>query len=75
MAVETPLLDTVNYPAELRKLDKSQLRQLADELREEMIDAVAEFDDEVLEKFVEGESLTIEEIKRAIRAGTISMNS
>jgi 1-deoxy-D-xylulose-5-phosphate synthase len=42
MAVETPLLDTVQYPADLRKLEKSQLRQLADELRAEMIDAVSE---------------------------------
>ncbi|GJL95276.1 MAG: 1-deoxy-D-xylulose-5-phosphate synthase [Hyphococcus sp.] len=41
MAVETPLLDTVNYPTDLRKLEKSQLRQLADELRAEMIDAVS----------------------------------
>jgi len=41
MAVETPLLDTVAYPADLRKLEKSQLRQLADELRAEMIDAVS----------------------------------
>nr|WP_137677136.1 1-deoxy-D-xylulose-5-phosphate synthase [Parerythrobacter lutipelagi] len=38
---ETPLLDTVTYPADLRKLDKSQLRQFADELRAEMIDAVS----------------------------------
>ena len=37
----TPLLDTVEYPADLRRLDKSQLRQLADELRAEMIDAVS----------------------------------
>ncbi len=37
----TPLLDTVEYPADLRKLDKSDLRQLADELREEMISAVS----------------------------------
>ncbi len=42
MAVETPLLDTVSYPADLRKLEKSQLRQLADELRAEMIDAVSQ---------------------------------
>ena len=42
MAVETPLLDTVTYPADLRKLEKSQLRQFADELRAEMIDAVSE---------------------------------
>lgn len=41
MAVETPLLDTVTYPDDLRKLEKSQLRQLADELRSEMIDAVS----------------------------------
>lgn len=37
----TPLLDTVQYPADLRKLDKSQLRQFSDELRAEMIDAVS----------------------------------
>jgi 1-deoxy-D-xylulose-5-phosphate synthase len=36
----TPLLDTVDTPDDLRKLDRSQLRQLADELRAEMIDAV-----------------------------------
>jgi 1-deoxy-D-xylulose-5-phosphate synthase len=38
---ETPLLDTVQYPADIRKLDKSQLPQLADELRQEMISAVS----------------------------------
>ena len=37
---ETPLLDTVDTPADLRKLEPGQLRQLADELRTEMIDAV-----------------------------------
>ncbi|MEP5937767.1 MAG: 1-deoxy-D-xylulose-5-phosphate synthase [Erythrobacter sp.] len=36
----TPLLDTVDTPHDLRKLDSSDLRQLADELRTEMIDAV-----------------------------------
>ncbi|WFL78541.1 1-deoxy-D-xylulose-5-phosphate synthase [Altererythrobacter arenosus] len=39
---KTPLLDTVDTPADLRKLDRSQLRQLADELRAEMIDAVGQ---------------------------------
>jgi len=38
---KTPLLDTVNVPADLRKLPESDLRQLADELRSEMIDAVS----------------------------------
>jgi len=38
---KTPLLDQCPTPAELRNLDESQLRQLADELRVEMIDAVS----------------------------------
>ncbi|QJB69584.1 1-deoxy-D-xylulose-5-phosphate synthase [Parasphingorhabdus halotolerans] len=38
----TPLLDTVNYPADLRKLKPTQLRQFADELRTEVIDAVGQ---------------------------------
>src|SRR5579885_1215303 len=37
----TPLLDQVNTPADLRKLDESQLRQFADELRRELVDAVS----------------------------------
>ena len=38
---QTPLLDTVGSPAELRKLKPHQLRQLADELRMETISAVS----------------------------------
>ena len=38
---KTPLLDQVNTPADLRRLDESQLRQVADELRQETIDAVS----------------------------------
>jgi len=38
---KTPLLDLVKTPADLRQLDSSQLRQLADELRQETVDAVA----------------------------------
>lgn len=40
--LETPLLDQVKLPADLRKLKVSQLRQFADELRAEMIDAVSQ---------------------------------
>jgi len=36
----TPLLDTVSTPADLRKLKSTDLRQLADELRQETISAV-----------------------------------
>lgn len=38
---QTPLLDQVNLPSDLRKLDEKDLAQLADELRAEMIDAVS----------------------------------
>ncbi|MFD0915974.1 1-deoxy-D-xylulose-5-phosphate synthase [Pseudahrensia aquimaris] len=41
MRPETPLLDTVQIPADLRKLTDDQLPQLAQELRTEMIDAVS----------------------------------
>ncbi|MBD8067282.1 1-deoxy-D-xylulose-5-phosphate synthase [Devosia sp. PTR5] len=38
---QTPLLDTIHSPADLRTLAQEQLPQLADELRAEMIDAVS----------------------------------
>jgi 1-deoxy-D-xylulose-5-phosphate synthase len=38
---ETPLLDTVNVPADMRGFDIAQLKQLADEVRAETIDAVS----------------------------------
>src|SRR5471030_3539431 len=37
----TPLLDTVTVPSDLRELPEEDLRQLADELRTELIDAVS----------------------------------
>jgi len=41
LPTKTPLLDSVASPAALRALDKSQLRQFADELRTETVDAVS----------------------------------
>jgi 1-deoxy-D-xylulose-5-phosphate synthase len=38
---KTPLLDQIKTPADLRRLESKQLRQVADELRQETIDAVA----------------------------------
>ncbi len=38
---KTPLLDTIRSPQDLRKLKASDLRQVADELRHETIDAVS----------------------------------
>jgi 1-deoxy-D-xylulose-5-phosphate synthase len=42
MAPHTPLLDTVTRPADTRGLSIAQLRQLAEELRAETIDAVSQ---------------------------------
>ena len=39
---KTSLLDKVNYPSDLRKLEEKQLGQLANELRKELIDVVSE---------------------------------
>src|SRR5213594_1466603 len=41
MTAPTPILHTINTPADLRRLDEKQLRQVADELRAETISAVA----------------------------------
>jgi 1-deoxy-D-xylulose-5-phosphate synthase len=38
---QTPLLDTVQYPADIRKLNREELPQLADELRQEVVSAVS----------------------------------
>src|SRR5574338_670372 len=38
---DTPLLDTVNFPADIRGLAKDQLPELADQLRQEVISAVS----------------------------------
>ena len=41
MPVSTPLLDTIRTPADLRGLKEAELKQLADELRAETIEAVS----------------------------------
>ncbi|MGB4614195.1 MAG: elongation factor G [Erysipelotrichaceae bacterium] len=44
----------------------------AEALREKLVELVADYDDDVMMKVLEGEEPTIEEIKRAIRAGVLS---
>jgi 1-deoxy-D-xylulose-5-phosphate synthase len=41
MAPQTPLLDHINSPSDLKKFNPDQLQQIADELRAETIDAVS----------------------------------
>ena len=45
----------------------------ANEWREKMVESAASFDDALMEKYLEGEEITEEELIAAIRKGTISM--
>jgi elongation factor G len=49
-----------------------RLRATADEYREKLIEAVAETDDELMELYLAGEELTVEQISRGIRKITVS---
>lgn len=49
----------------------ANLLDMAKDYRSKLIEAVAEFDDDVLNKYLEGQELTEVEIKRAIRKGTV----
>ncbi len=48
-----------------------ELRAEAEQHRASMIEAVADLDDELTTKYLEGEEITIEEIRRALRLGTL----
>ena len=62
---EGKVYDTVDIPADLRPE--------ADEYRQKLIEAVAETDDTLLEKFFAGEELSVEEIRKAIRTSTCQL--
>lgn len=49
-----------------------ELKDLAEEYRTNLIENIADFDEGLMEKYLEGEELTIEEIERAIRKATIA---
>jgi elongation factor G len=49
------------------------LKEKAQTYREQMIEAVSEFDDKLFEKFIEGAPLTVDEIKAGIRKATIAL--
>ena len=48
------------------------MKELAEKYRTQLIEHVAEQDDELMEKYFNGEELTVEEIKRTIRKSTIA---
>ena len=76
------IIDLVTMEAEVYYDDKGldiriepipdDMKELAQKYHEELIEAVAEQDDALMEKFFEGEELTVDEIKNCIRKATIA---
>ena len=76
------IIDLVTMEAEVYYDDKGldvrvepipeDMKELAQKYHDELIEAVAEQDEELMEKFFEGEELTIDEIKSCIRKATIA---
>ncbi|MCM3737738.1 elongation factor G [Bacillus cytotoxicus] len=58
-------IERVEIPAEHK--------ELADEYRGKLIEAVAELDEEMMMKYLEGEEITVEELKAGIRKATTSV--
>ena len=58
-------MDIIDIPADMK--------DLAEEYRQKLIESVAETDDNLMEKFFNGEEFTTEEIKTAIRKATIEL--
>ena len=50
----------------------ADLKEKAEQYRAKMLEAVAEQDDELMMKYLEGEELTIDEIRKGLRIGTIA---
>ncbi|KXZ22510.1 elongation factor G [Bacillus nakamurai] len=50
-----------------------EYKEQAEELRNSLIEAVAELDEELMEKYLEGEEISIDELKAAIRKGTLNV--
>ncbi|CCJ66013.1 MULTISPECIES: elongation factor G [Leuconostoc] len=51
----------------------ADLKDLAEEKRNTLIEAVADVDDDLMEKYLEGEDISVEELKAAIRRATLAL--
>jgi len=63
-------LDEMGTDVEVREIP-DDMADLAKEYREKMIESASEMDDELMEKYLEGEEPSIGELKAAIRKGTV----
>jgi elongation factor G len=70
-------MNSIIYTDDLGKVSEArdipeEYKEQAEEYRGALLEAVAEVDEELMMKYLEGEELTKEEIKSALRKGTIS---
>ena len=63
--------DDLGTKIECREIPED-MREIAQKYHDEMVEHVAEQDDKLLEKYLEGEELTLDEIKSCIRKSTIA---
>lgn len=67
------LIYTNDQGTDIQETDiPEDMLDIAEEYRVKLVEAVAETDDALTEKYLEGEELTLEEIKTALRKGTIA---
>jgi elongation factor G len=64
--------DDLGTRAEAREIP-DEYKDLADEYHDKLIEAISEFDEDLMVKYLEGEELTIEEIKAGIRKATVTV--
>lgn len=70
-------MEAIIYADDLGKVMDStaipdDLKDIADEYRVKLLEAVAEVDEDIMMKYLEGEEISVEEIKKALRVGTIA---
>ncbi|WP_019394073.1 elongation factor G [Priestia filamentosa] len=65
--------DDLGTRAEAREIPE-EYKEQADEYRASLVEAVADLDEELMMKYLEGEELTTDELKAAIRQGTCSVD-
>ncbi|MEI3613908.1 elongation factor G [Pseudogracilibacillus sp. SO30301A] len=65
-------LDDLGTSEEARDIPE-EYKEKADELRAGLIEAVADFDEEIMMKYLEGEDVSTEELKNAIRQATLAV--
>ena len=75
--VDLVKMQAIIYEDDLGKVMDStdipeDLKEKADEYRTKLLEAVAEVDEEIMMKYLEGEEISADEIKKALRKGTIS---